>query len=145
MAYKNIIIQPANYSEQQKKQNSQFYRGFSSQDPTTANVTLYDFDLVKQDILNHFNTRQGERLMNPGFGSIIWDTLFEPFTAEIKKSIEGDVNRILSSDPRVSVESVELSEAEYGLVLEATLKFVPTSQVDNMKLTFNRNLGLTVQ
>jgi len=55
------------------------YNGFSSQE-TKSSFKLYDIDLVKQDIINHFYIRKGEKLMNPDFGTVIWDLLFEQFT-----------------------------------------------------------------
>jgi phage baseplate assembly protein W len=145
MPYKNIIIQPANYSEQNKEQTSQFYVGFSTQDPMSRTVTLYDFDIVKQDLLNYFNTRQGERVMQPSWGTIIWDKLYDPFTNEVRAEIEQDIQKIVASDPRVNIMSVTITEAEFGLVLEINLRFVPTSQVDVMRLNFDKQAGLSLQ
>jgi phage baseplate assembly protein W len=145
MPYKNIIIQPANYSEQNRQQSSQFYVGFSTQDPLARTVTMYDFDVVKQDLLNYFNTRQGERVMNPGWGTIIWDRLYDPFTEEVRSAIEEDIKKIIASDPRVNITSVVITEADFGLVLEITLTFVATSQVDVMRLNFDKQAGLSLQ
>jgi len=145
MPYKNIIIQPANYSEQNRQQSSQFYVGFSTQDPLARTVTMYDFDVVKQDLLNYFNTRQGERVMNPSWGTIIWDKLYDPFTEEVRSAIEEDIKKIIASDPRVNITSVVITEAEFGLVLEITLTFVATSQVDVMRLNFDKQAGLSLQ
>ena len=75
MAYKNIVITPPNLKNVTTTKTSQFYKGFSTVDDTTTNVKLYDYELIKQDILNQFNTRKGERLMNPNFGSIVWDLI----------------------------------------------------------------------
>ena len=145
MPYKNIIIQPANYSEQNRQQSSQFYVGFSTQDPLARTVTMYDFDVVKQDLLNYFNTRQGERVMNPSWGTIIWDKLYDPFTEEVRSAIEEDIKKIIASDPRVNITSVVITEADFGLVLEITLTFVATSQVDVMRLNFDKQAGLSLQ
>jgi phage baseplate assembly protein W len=145
MPYKNIIIQPANYSEQNRQQTSQFYVGFSTQDPLARTVTMYDFDVVKQDLLNYFNTRQGERVMNPGWGTVIWDKLYDPFTEEVRSAIEEDIKKIIASDPRVNITSVFITEADFGLVLEITLTFVATSQVDVMRLNFDKQAGLSLQ
>jgi len=145
MPYKNIIIQPANYSEQNRQQSSQFYVGFSTQDPLARTVTMYDFDVVKQDLLNYFNTRQGERVMNPSWGTIIWEKLYDPFTEEVRSAIEEDIKKIIASDPRVNVTSVVITEADFGLVLEVTLTFVATSQVDVMRLNFDKQAGLSLQ
>ena len=72
MAYKNIELNPPQYSSQHTIKKSQFYIGYSTVDPSLPNTKLYDFDLIKQDILNQFNTRKGERVMNPGFGTITY-------------------------------------------------------------------------
>ena len=39
--------------------------------------TLVDDDLIKRDLLNAFNIRQGELVGRPGYGTIIWSFLFE--------------------------------------------------------------------
>jgi len=54
------------------------YKGFSTVNPDNIGFQLYDLQLVKQDIINHFHIRQGELLSNPNFGTIIWDILYEP-------------------------------------------------------------------
>ena len=66
------------------------YKGFSSKE-TTKNYKLYDIDLVKQDIINHFYIRKGEKLENPEFGTVIWDMIFEQFTEQVKRIIAKDV------------------------------------------------------
>jgi phage baseplate assembly protein W len=145
MPYKNQIIQPANYSEQHRLQTSQFYKGFSTLDPQQRNSKLYDFDVIKQDLMNHFSTRKGERVMNPEFGSIIWNVLFEPFTQEIRNAVEADIKQIISSDPRITSPVINIAEAEYGLLLEVTMTFTGTDQSQTMRLVFDKNAGLTAQ
>ena len=63
---------------------SRAYRGISTANPNNTSSTLYDIALIKQDIINHFHIRQGEKLENPEFGTIIWDVLFEPLTDKLK-------------------------------------------------------------
>lgn len=145
MPYKNVILQPAQYSEQHRLQTSQFYKGFSTVDAENRNSNVYDFDIVKQDLLNHFNTRLGERVMKPEFGSIIWNLLYEPFTDQIRNTIEADIKRIIESDPRISSPVIKIAEAEYGLLLEVTINFTGTSQAETMRLAFDKDSGLSVQ
>jgi len=145
MPYKNIIVQPAQYSEQHRLQTSQFYKGFSTVDPENRNSSVYDFDIVKQDLLNHFNTRLGERVMKPEFGSIIWNVLYEPFTDEIRTAVDADIKRIIESDPRISDPVIRVAEAEYGLLLEVTLTYTGTDQSETMRLIFDKDSGLSVQ
>ena len=142
MAYKNIVITPPNLNNVTTQQNSQFYRGFSTVDDTTTNVKLYDHELIKQDILNQFNTRKGERLMNPEFGSVIWDLIYEPLTPNVKQQISSDIDRILNSDPRVIPTLVNIVEQDYGFLLEITLSYQGTDFSDSMILSFDKRVGL---
>ena len=145
MAYKNIEINPPQFNIQHTSKESQFYVGYSTVDPSATNTKLYDFDLIKQDLLNQFNTRKGERVMNPEFGTIIWNLIFEPFTVDVKQAISDDVNRICSADPRIVPIQINLTEQDYGMMLEVTLKYVGTDQTGTMKLSFDAESGLTVQ
>ena len=101
----------------------QRYRGFSTVSKSTNNFALYDFELIKQDLLNHFYVRQGERLMQPNFGTIIWDLLFEPLTPEIQDLILQNVNEIFSSDPRVQATNILITPYDSGLQIECNLKY----------------------
>lgn len=118
------------------------YRGFSSRE-TSRNYKLYDYELVKQDIINHFYIRKGEKLENPKFGTIIWDTLFENFTPEIKKAIADNVEEIINFDERVRVNSVTVDSTDQGIRIEAELVYLPINFTDTLQLTFDRenNIG----
>lgn len=145
MPYKNIEISSNKIISEQPRKTSQFYKGFSTVDPTRINTNLYDFELIKQDIINHFRTKKGERVMNPEFGSIIWDLLMEPMTDRVKDILKEDITRICNYDPRVVPTQIDLFEFEQGYNLELTLSLVGTDQSANMKLTFDQNIGLVVQ
>ena len=143
MAFKTIEINPIKNIEKDVAQKSQIYKGFSTSDPTSMSTKIYDFELIKQDILNQFNVRQGEMIMNPAYGTIIWGLLYEPFTDSLKQMIATDVNRILNSDPRAIPINIDIIEDEYGFLMDVTLKSVITNQVDNMSISFNKAIGLT--
>jgi len=145
MPYKNLEINPANYSEQHTDKLSQYYKGFSTANPTNRGSKLYDFDLVKQDILNQFNTRKGQRVMNPTFGSIIWEILMEPLTPQIETLLKNDVTKICNSDPRVYPLRILVNEFPQGYLIEITLAMKNTNQTSVLKLAFNQAIGLTVQ
>ena len=105
----------------------------------------YDFDLIKQDIINQFSVRKNERVMNPEFGTIIWDCIYDPFTEDLKTEIANDITRIVGSDPRVNATEVNITEQDFGMILEITLEYVNTDQTEVMSLTFDKSLGLSVQ
>lgn len=112
------------------------YKGFSTVSGS-RNFRLTDFELIKQDIMNHFNIRKGEKLMNPNFGTIIWNVLFEPFTEDLKSVIVSDIQAIASYDPRVSFDNIIVTEYDQGIMIELQLRYVPTNQTNVMLLNFN--------
>jgi phage baseplate assembly protein W len=112
------------------------YKGFSTLG-NSRNFRLTDFDLIKQDIFNHFNIRKGEKLMRPNFGTIIWNVLYEPFTEDLKSVIVQDVQAIAAYDPRVSFDNVIITEYDQGIQIELQLRYVLTNQTNAMLLRFN--------
>jgi phage baseplate assembly protein W len=120
------------------------YKGFSTVSAETENFALYDFQLIQQDLLNHFHVRQGERLMNPTFGTIIWDLLFEPLTDELKNLITDNVNQIINYDPRISASQVIVTQYESGIQIECTLTYLPYNISQSMQLQFDQNNGLLI-
>jgi len=145
MPYKNLEINPVQYSDQHTNQLNQYYQGFSTVDPTNRGSKLYDFDLIKQNILNQFNTRKGQRVMNPTFGSIIWDILMEPLTPQISELIKQDISIICNSDPRVYPLVMNVNEYPQGYLIEITLAIKNTNQTSNLRLAFDQKIGLVVQ
>jgi phage baseplate assembly protein W len=114
------------------------YRGFSTQD-RYKKFRVTDFDLIKQDLINHFNIRKGEKLMNPNFGTIIWNTLFEPLTQETREIISDDVKRIVSYDPRLGVDNITITEKDYGIQIEVDLRYATTNEAGTLKLQFDKS------
>lgn len=139
----NKIVLPAAPSKE--KPAPKMYKGFSTISPGTENFKLYDFELIKQDLLNHFNVRQGERLMNPGFGTVIWDMLFEPLTAEVKTLILQNVNEIINYDPRVRAENVTVTQYESGIQIECNLIYTPYNVSQSLQLRFDQDNGLLMR
>jgi len=113
-----------------------FYRGFSTVD-RTKKFRITDQELVKRDLLNHFSIRKGEKLMNPNFGTIIWNVIYDQLTEELKSAIIADVNAIISYDPRISVDNVNIIEYENGIMLEISVRYVQTNQSTTMRLQFD--------
>jgi phage baseplate assembly protein W len=145
MAYKSIEITNARAVYKQAPKTSQFYVGFSSTNIANTNSKLYDLDLIKQDLINHFNTRKGERIMNPDFGSVIWDLIMEPLTPDLQVVIQEDINAICNSDARVVPTQIKISELTTGYLVEITIQLVGSDQSANLSLNFNQNIGLLAQ
>ena len=114
------------------------YKGFSTIGQNTK-FRLTDFDLVKRDVLNHFYIRKGEKLMNPSFGTIIWNVLYEPFTEDLKSIIQADIKAIANYDPRVSFDNIVVTEYDQGLQILLELRYLQTNQSNLMNLQFDSN------
>lgn len=121
------------------------YKGFSTLNSNADHYSLYDFELIKQDIINHFHIRQGERLMQPTFGTIIWDMLFEPMTAESKAMITEDVNRIINYDPRVQISDTNIITYETGIQIMFTLSYSIYNVSERIQLRFDEDNGLSTR
>ena len=122
---------------------SRAYRGISTIANPTGNFSLYDISLIKQDIMNHLHIRQGEKLENPEFGTVIWDMLFEQFTDEVKQLISKDVETIINYDPRIAISSIIVDSTDQGIRIEAEIVYLPFNLNEKMSLAFDRR-NLTV-
>lgn len=112
------------------------YKGFSTINQYKK-FRLTDFELIKRNLLNHFSIRKGEKLSDPQFGSIIWNMLYEPMTADVKSLIVEDVKKIANYDPRLRVDNILIDEFEYGLQMQIDMTFLPSNQSDRLYLQFN--------
>jgi phage baseplate assembly protein W len=119
------------------------YKGFNSNDSVNG-FKSYDIDLVKQDIINHFNIRKGEKLMNPEFGTIIWDLLFEQFTPEVRKLVVQDVETIINYDPRISINAIAVDSTDQGIRIEADISYLPFNINEKMTFDFDRDNGIVI-
>jgi phage baseplate assembly protein W len=142
MPYTSLIINPTVVANPYNEKTSQIYKGFSTRNSLSSNSKLYDHDLIKQDILNQLNITQGERLMDPTFGTVIWKLLFEPLTESVKKQIVADITRIVNGDPRANAQTILIYEQEFGLLIEVTLQYLQTDQTEVLKLNFDTKVGL---
>ena len=113
------------------------YKGFSSNE-TKNNFKLYDIELVKQDLMNHFYIRKGEKLENPNFGTIIWDMLFENFTSEVRRLITEDVEQIINYDPRVKVNALTIDSTDQGIRIQADVVYLPFNVNERMTFDFDK-------
>ena len=114
------------------------FKGFSSR-ADKRNFKLYDFEVAKQDLINRLSVRKGERVENPEFGTIIYDAIFEPFTEALKDAIVDDVTANLNADPRIATEEILVTEADKGIAIQATIKYVPLNITEKLRFNFDEN------
>ena len=121
---------------------SRAYRGISTVNSENNSFNLYDIALIKQDIINHFHIRVGEKLENPEFGTIIWDVIFEPMTDNLREAIANNVTSIINYDPRVQVDQVTVDTYESGIMIECTLTYLPYNISESMRLKFDEDSSI---
>lgn len=113
------------------------YIGYSTIGLITGNTVLTDKDIAVRDLMNHFYTRKGERVMNPEFGSIIWDMVFEPLDIVTESLIKEDVERIIRSDPRWIFSDMILEKpAEHSITVRVQIIYDDTGTAEELFLTY---------
>lgn len=112
--------------------------GFSTISGEYGSWKLQDLDLVKQDLLNEFFTRKGERLMKPNLGFIGWDLLFEPLTDDNRELIIDDCIRIVNGDPRVELLDISVEEQRHGWLIRLILDYVGSDLPVPLDVFFDR-------
>lgn len=116
------------------------YKGFSTVG-RLHKFRLIDYDLVKQDLINHLQISKGEKLMDPNFGTIIWSLLFENRTQDLRNEIIDEVKRVVSYDPRLKLLNVDLIEYEHGIQIELDVLYTGDVTPVKMRLAFEREQG----
>ena len=121
---------------------NRIFKGYSSVEASSINDSvLYDIDLIKRDITNHFSIKRGEKLENQNFGTTIPWLLFEPFSDEIEKAIEEDVINIFTYDPRVRLNVVEVLKDydRQSITVNCEVTYVPFNVTDGISWEFGED------
>ena len=100
--------------------------------------TLTDFELIKRDLLNAFNIRQGELVGLPWYGTSLWDNLFENQTQDTIQAVYNEVQRVAGGDPRIYISSIEVFPQENGLLIQLELTIVPSTTAQRLNIFFNQ-------
>lgn len=119
------------------------FKGYSTVGKEWGNFKIYDIELAKRDLLNEIYTRKGERLMSPEYGYIVWDVLFDPLTDELVDVIRDDTLRIISRDPRLELNTLDVTENVdlQTLTVKVILNYVPTATLTELVAVFSRDIA----
>jgi phage baseplate assembly protein W len=111
--------------------------GFNTQEQYKK-FTLTDFALVKRDLLNALNIRQGQLPGRPSYGTALWDNLFENQTTETERAITNEIQRVAGGDPRLQLGNVEIFQQENGMLIQLELVIVPSTDVERLSIFFDQ-------
>lgn len=116
------------------------YVGFNTIDQFKK-FTLTDFELIKRDLLNALNIRQGEKPGLPGYGTSIWTLVFEPQTETTAKLAQEEIQRVVAQDPRIFISDITVYPQENGLLIELQVTTIDGTQTDQLIIQFDQQLN----
>ena len=115
---------------------AQTFIGFNTQGQYKK-FTLTDFELIKRDLLNAFNIRQGQLPGRPAYGTTLWDFLFENQLEDLQTNIVTEIQRVAGGDPRIYISDTQVYPQENGILLEIKLAVVPSTDAERLSIFFN--------
>jgi phage baseplate assembly protein W len=116
------------------------YKGFSTVNKKTPPYLTTDVELVKIDLLNQFNTKRGERVMLPTFGTRIFELIHDPLDVVSTDIIINEVREVIASEPRVRlVNTPTITELDQTVMVEVELYFIAQETADHLYITFVRD------
>lgn len=99
--------------------------------------TLTDFQLIQRDLLNAFNIRQGELPGLPGYGTTIWDFLFENQVEQLQQDIRNEVQRVAGGDPRLTINDIQVYPQENGMLIQLEITIINTTNAEILSIFFD--------
>jgi len=99
--------------------------------------TLTDFDLIQRDLLNAFGIRQGELPGRPGYGTALYDFLFENQVEQISQQIRAEVQRVAGGDPRLTINDIQVFPQENGILIQLQITVINTTNAEILSIFFD--------
>lgn len=117
------------------------YKGFS----TIGNYkkfTLTDRDLVKRDLQNAFNIREGQVPGRPEVGSKIWQYVNDPNDEDTRVDIENEVRRIIEIDSRLELHEILTTFRDNTVQIAVSVSIIPDADVEEFYINFLKDAGI---
>lgn len=114
------------------------YIGYNTVDQV-KNYVLTDFDLIKRDLLNAFNIKQGEVPGRPNVGTTIWNFMFDNQGPELTQDLYNEIQRVVALDPRIYVGDVQVYVQDNGILIEIEVDTVAGVEPSVLSLLFDEN------
>ena len=86
--------------------------------------TVTDFEIIKQDLSNALNIRQGEMPGRPDVGTIVWSFIYEPQNAQTSQAVINEIQRVVAQDPRIEVADINVFSQENGILVELEVQTI---------------------
>ena len=99
--------------------------------------TLTDFALIQRDLLNAFNIRQGELPGRPGYGTVLYEYVFENQIEQLQQQIRDEVQRVAGGDPRLIINDIQVFPQENGILIQLEIIIVNTTNAEILSIFFD--------
>jgi len=121
--------------------------GYSTINSEYTSELLTGMELAKQDLVNHFNIRKGEKWTDPEFGSNLPFLVFQPLDESTILEITEDVRDVVSNDPRFEVDSntVNVKTDEHYITVIVRLIYLPTTTATELQIKFDKDFEQDVE
>jgi phage baseplate assembly protein W len=101
--------------------------------------TVTDFALIKRDLLNALNIKQGEMPGRPEVGTSMWGLIFEPQNASTSQQINTEIQRVVAQDPRVAISDINVYAQANGILVELEVQTVQGQNSEMLSIFFDQN------
>ena len=112
-------------------------------DPGSKSEVRVDYNVqaIKNSIQNIFNTKKGQKILNPDFGLDLAQYLFEPISDETARDIGETINRELPIyEPRIIVNNVDIvgfeNDNEYRITISIRIP-----ELNNLNVNISGDLS----
>tara|TARA_R110000772_G_scaffold28800_2_gene72372 strand:+ start:259 stop:639 length:381 start_codon:yes stop_codon:yes gene_type:complete len=99
--------------------------------------TVTDFEIIKQDLSNALNIRQGEMPGRPDVGTIMWSFIYEPQNAQTSQAVINEIQRVVAQDPRIEVADINVFSQENGILVELEVQTIQGQDARLLTLFFD--------
>ena len=114
--------------------------GYTTISEPYTSKSLSGLELAKQDLLNHFKIRKGEKWTDPTFGCDLELYVFQPLDQETQNSINEEVYNVISYDPRfeVSDSTINVVHDTHSVTVNVKLTYLPTTTATELQIKFDK-------
>ena len=114
--------------------------GYTTINESYTSKSLSGLDLAKQDLMNHFKIRKGEKWSDPTFGCNLELYIFEPLDQLTQDNINEEVYSVISYDPRFQIDdtNVRVVQDAHSVTINVKLTYLPTTTATELQIKFDR-------
>ena len=99
---------------------------------------LTDAQLVLQDFINALNIPLGSKVGQPGYGTTIWNFVFDPNTLDVQLALENEIRRVASLDPRLDINIIKAFPQDLGILIELQMSVNPFNNPSTVGIFLNQ-------